>query len=431
MTALRLLPGSLFLPGDGMLHVLTRRGSFDLRGKDVSRLHDKLGPFLRGTHSEAELLGAVPPPLASAVRGYLDQLRGTGALGDAPPAEDLDDVVETLGAARPDAVFQAGTLRVHVSLDGPGKMGGGLGLWFVTPGEAAALLLRLRGRADAYHRVTCVVADAAPGPAELERRAGYARWLLRNELDVLPDEPRFQLFRLDGATGALQRAAAVELPDRSDLATLPEQLRVVRALEVDQVPLVAARAAHPFFPHEETACGLSFPAVRGHLVRTFLGRALLGADAVVAPSRAAMELALAERIAGERRRALRFRDVDLLAASSASPAVAYLRDVLKLRHPRLAGREAVGGDGLFVCEAGLHSARSFLPDRARAEVLLAVAWEEFYGTEPPRPAIDHREIAPAALLGRLAREHASTLIGHRVRRIRCWGMTLWTGTVAR
>lgn len=425
MTALRLLPGSLFLPGDGVLHVVTRRGSFDLRGKDVARLHVKLAPYLGGTHTEAELLGAVPPPLADAVRGYLDRLRGTGALLDAAP-EGPGEAAAALGAGSPAATFQAGALRVHVSLGGPGKMReGGLGLWFVSPREAGELLLRLRGRGDPYHRVTCVVADAPSTPRELERRAGYARWLLRTELDVLPDEPRFQLFRLDGATGALERAAAVELPGRSDLATLPDQLRLVRALEVDQLPLVAARAAHPFFDHEETACGLSFQAVRGHLLRAFLARAIVGPGAVVAPSRAALELALAERAADREPRALRFRRVDLLADGGASPAVAYLRGVLKLRRPRLAAREATGGDGLFVCESGRHRARSVLPDRARAEVLLAAAWDEFHGTEPPPPAIAHGEIAPAALLRRLARDNARARRGVRVRRIRCWGITVW------
>ncbi len=474
---LRLEADCRVLPGDGALHVITRRGTFDVKGRDAYPLHCKLLPFLQGTHSEADLLAAIPPRLVQGVKSYLDRLRLMGALGDGLPPEpdpSEQEALHALGAARPEVSFKIGDLPVHVSLAGySAGPHGCLDLCFVTPGEAADLLLRNR-RAG---RLTCVLVDTAPAAIadfEMERRAGFARWLLCHELGVSSNRPRLQLFRLDSPGGVLERVVVAEAPDGSDLSTIPDQLGLVHALEgVDQLPLVVAEASHEIFPCSVVGCGLDFPKLREQLLGIFLARVSTRPDEAervgflsgvvgdhprtylpvrvpfertthtgVSSSLAALQLGLLEELADATRATVdtRWKEVDLLdSTGSEHPVVTYLQDVLRLRRSGLAARLGRTRDGLFICEAGEHRARSYLRAKAIAEVLLGVVWDEFYaGTSSQRAAplarFDHAEFAPMKQIRRRVRDAAKALatdgepIRIVVRRLSRWGTRVWVGT---
>jgi hypothetical protein len=481
---LRLVPECIVLPGNGVLHILTRRGAFDVKGKDAHLLNERLRPLLQGTHTEADLLEAVPPQLAPAIRSYLGRLRLMGVLREETFQDSCTaaEAMHALGATSPVLAFRAGSLLVCVSLDGPANTRrGDLHVCFVAPEQAAHALLRLGGPGRQPARLTCIVVDPAPGPPthdELGRRAEYARWLLRHELDVFPDRPRFQLFRLDPLTGTLDRMVSAEAEDGSDLSSVADQIGLVRALSgVDQLPLVVAEASHPLFAHSVVGYGLDFPRVHKHLLRGFLARALIrpGADsrcvfrsgvagarrrtyvqvrapleratrATAAASFASLQLQLLEELADSRRagHGAAWEEVDLLAGEADEhPTVAYLRSVLGLRMSVLPGRLATTPDGLFVCEAGARRVRSFIRTKAVAEVLLDVAWDEFYASSLPGgqratalALCGHEEFASAAQIRNLVDASVRALAANGepirilVRRLRRWGTRTWVGALA-
>lgn len=87
MSKVRYEPESLILPAEGVLHVLNRRGIFDIRARNIHRLHETLSPHLDGSHDEAALLASVPAAQQPTIRHYLSKLREAGALREADADE--------------------------------------------------------------------------------------------------------------------------------------------------------------------------------------------------------------------------------------------------------------------------------------------------------------------------------------------------------
>ncbi|HEX2094198.1 MAG TPA: hypothetical protein VHG28_17475 [Longimicrobiaceae bacterium] len=486
MPPLQLDHNSLVAPGEHVLHVLTRRGYFDLKARDIHRLHDRLHPFLHGSHEEADLLAAVPGPQMGILRTYLGKLREVGVLRDGPPEMDaeaaLRDFLESVGEERPRASAWIGEHHVYVSLDGMGPAPADvtLRLCFVTPGEARRLLQDLGGPESWIGRLTCVLveaADPAPSAADLQRRARYARWLLRNELDVRQGAEGFQMYRLNAATGALERTVVVEGRTGSALRSLPDQLGVVRLEAVEQLPLVVATAGHPMFEPTLSAYGLTYPALREHLLRAFLAGIVCCSGEVEAgsafrsgalgsplrsyipvrlgPGEAAgmsiaarlseLQMEAAERLAEGRMSppgGLGWQEVDLLREASGQPTVARLQDILRLRAGSIPGETAVTAEGLVLYRSKMGRSRSFLRARAVGELLLAHVQDQFYpDLQPPgapsfRPACRHLDFSTPRELRRILRDRLHALsaaagpLRIRVLRIRRWGIGLWMGDLS-
>lgn len=458
MAPLRLDEHSLVIPADGVLHAFSRRNLHDLKGKQVDRLHERLVPHLQGTLDEDDLVRAVPPPQAAAVRSYLAGLREAGALGDPGGADPVSTgsvlaPLDALGPRRTRLRFRAGARTVEVSIGGAETLAReacDIRVCFVTGVEARGVLLSLGGPGASAGRATYVVVDGEGGPLstpEADMRAAYARWLLHNELDVLPDRDRFRLFCLDAATGDLKQLAVTEGMGTSHLRTLFEQLGVVRAAEVDQVPLVVATAALPFAGERATAFGVSSGAVQRECLRALLAPALLrsgagGATPVFASCRLELLLELAGRWAERRARTegVAWKPVDLLRVASPHAATAYLQEVLRMRLSGLPGELVCTGDGLFLFRSGVHQARSLVQSHALAEVLLRTVWQVFYedcdipgGHAHALPAccvLDFcaRETLRSTLRERIAgmRRHGEQ-VGMAVERLRCWGVSVWVG----
>lgn len=438
MPPLHLDEHCVVLPGDDVLHVFSRRGSFELKGKSIHRLHERLSPVLAGGFDEGELLARIPEAQRSAVQGYLSRLRSAGALRPAPGLDQrgtegiLDpEPAALLGASAPRLAFRDGAGReVRVSLDGPlfGGEPGGVRIAFAAPAEVGRMLMSsLRPG-----RLTCVCVDSdsdsdseagsdsgaeanarpAPGAEELEMRAVYARWLLHGEAGAGEDREadRVRVFRLHPDTGALERLAYVEEAGGPRGRLLLDQLGVVRLAEAEQLPLSVLTASHPFFAPSLTVLGTDAVALRHHLLRAFVGVCVLhpGAAALPfyagelgAPRRAfrpvavgavrTAEMAVAgslldlhleavERLAEARTfsEALRWREADLLREPAEHPAVTQLQESLRLRRRELPARVARGEGGLWIYAAEGQRARSFLRVRALAQALAAAVRDEFH-----------------------------------------------------
>jgi hypothetical protein len=476
MTPLRLHEHSLVLPADGVLHVFSRRSLHDLKGKQVDRLHERLVPHLQGTLDEDDLVRAVPLPQAAAVRSYLAGLREAGALGGPGGADPSAQgsvlaPLDALGPHRTRLRFRVGTRTVEVSIGGAAALApeaGAIQVCFVTEAEAQRVLLSPARPGAPAGRATYVVVEGEGGPPsapEAELRTTFARWLLHNELDVLPERDRFRLFRLDAAAGDLKRLAVTEGMGTSHLRTLFEQLGVVRAAEVDQVPLVVATAALPFGGERATAFGVSSGAVQRQCLRTLLARVLLRSGAGGTPpvrvaglpgeprrphaagfTFASCRLELLLELAGRwaERRALtegvEWEPVDLLRVASPHAATAYLQEVLRMRLSELPGELARTGDGLSLCRSGAHQGRSFVQPHALAQVLLRTAWQAFY-QDSDVPGGHARALPACSVLDFCGREAVRSTLreqvagmrrhgeqaGMAVERLRCRGVSVWVG----
>jgi len=443
---LRLDDRSLILAQKDGLYVFNRRGAFDLRGKDIETLHARLVPHLQGTHGEEALLAAVPPAAAGPLRSYFDKLRQVGALRtDTEPAGKAARPLDELGPTCRRGRFAWRGHCVEISLDGPWpapRTEGVARLEFLRPEDAGRWLWQLRAPGSGLGNQACVVETpvAETLSAEILRhRASYARWLLGSGLDVERRE-RALLFELEAQSGELRRRVVLDDdgPEHA-LRTLPDQIEMLRSDGIDQLPLVVARAAHPFFAPEVRRIGLDKATVRKHLLGDFLMRVDRGAAEpgstapLVAASRCELAILLLEREVEKRaaREELRWKEVDLLAQEEPHPEVRYLQSILRLRRSSLPTRRAVTRDGAVYFEHGPHRALSFVPARAVAEVLLDVTWELFYGSsggEVPLPALNLRSFAkPSELLRiatRLRRLGARFTPG--LRAVRRWGITVWT-----
>lgn len=329
-----------------------------------------------------------------------------------------------------------------------------------------------------------VVVEGARAPdgtldaVEGARCRALGRWLSNSEIGSEADY-LCRLFFLNVATGELRHALSVggsNATEANDPATIPEQLRIIEPIDVDQLPLVALSAASPLFDTRLQRYGLRYDDVKRGLTDAYVARIVLEANArrgavpfhlaasgdvvsraqrvqippdralalPVARSRADLELHALEEYAARRAgsgESLVWKDIDVLEEPSAHPDVEYLVSVLRLRHRRLSARVVHTDDGLTIYDTGTHHRHSFLPDKALRDLLLDVAWRDFYSSSTLEPstsdgrACDYAPfrsasgfIAAAKRLKRLTRASRGFWPPRYVfRRIRCWGLTLWVG----
>ena len=81
-------PSARCVPSDDVLHLVQRRGAFDLRGKNVTALHERIAPALNGRFTREEVLNAAGTH-AAAVERYLNSLSEAGVLREARHFDDM------------------------------------------------------------------------------------------------------------------------------------------------------------------------------------------------------------------------------------------------------------------------------------------------------------------------------------------------------
>lgn len=327
---LKLDPRSRIVLGKDALHVVNARGAFDLKGKNLHLLHQRLARPLQAGIGEGELLAAVGPQ-GDVVRGYLAQLRSVGALVDGPePRRTLDlRAADDLGEGLPRALLEVSGTRVTVALDGGADPGAApLALSFLEQPELERRLLAGPRRAG---REVWVQVPAPPTREDLTGRAAIARFLLAlilgrgrpraGELDIFELREPGQELLLRG------KVRAGEIPWKS----LPRQLGLVELADRPQLPLVHLRARLPGLASEIQGVGQDERIVRSRLGTQLLGRAALDLRKPGTESLTVRRLEAPYRRPGEE------LSWPLAAEMLIRPSRAQLVDALLLR-------AAVGGD---------------------------------------------------------------------------------------
>ena len=450
------------VPAAGVLHVYSRRGDEEIRGRNVEVLHGRLEPYLHGTHSEEQLVAAVPPSRAGAVRSLLVKLREAGVLYSAGSEASAigrpgDGSWGDSGQDRRILERRASMVRlllddVRLPLPGEGPV-----LAFLTPDRAAGWLLGIGGERDLPKNWTCIVVvpeghERVEEP-ELRRRAEYARWLLGTVFDPAPDSAETWLFRLSSPEGTLEGLARLTKGQSGQALfdSLSSQLGLVKAADCDQLPLVVLTPSQVLFPPSGSYYGLRLEEVRVRAATDCLLTAKMGSAPRVAerpgtgfrPVRSGVVKAAVEASSAEERASAgdlsncRWEPVDLLSLPAEHPDIEYLQGVLRLRRRAFRAERTVGPGGavLLRCSGGSPRAASLLPHKAVADLLLKAVLEEFYATWPgaalASPVSDHLRFAAEDELARTVRSSWARLsaAGSRseavCRRTAIWGREVW------
>jgi hypothetical protein len=411
-------PHSLILSAKDFLYVLNRRGIFTIQAKNIDRLHVRLKDHINGKHSQEMLLASVPAPQRATIEKYLTKLQEAGALR---VEEDRDE-------------------SVFVSLDGaspaPQKKHDAY-LFFIAPQDVHAVLFSLERWKEHAKKLVCVVAAST---IDANRRKQYAKWLLSN-FHIFPEQPFcFQLFQLDDPQERLTKLLEIRDANAAALRIIPEQLNVVTVADVDQVPLVVARASHPFFSHDISMIGLNYEDTYEQLLAEFCTQELLGQHLQqVAGSRLHARFQFLERYAEMQTNdsLTTAEPFDLLQDKTTHEDVSYLQEVLRLRISNLPARFSTTKSNLFIYECNGRRACSFIRLKALRDILLFLTWDEFYkdaSLEAYKFATnDYQRFLEDPALSAIADEREADLLetygpeALSYREVHYWGRTAWTG----
>lgn len=477
MTSLQLDPHSLVFTSEHILHIVNRRGRFDLKGKNIHLLHERIASRLNGTLREEELLAAVPLSQKPAVRSYLLRLREVGVLLEVRSSNNRlhGEALKLLGAAVPKLQCQIGDHLVDILLEGNAPMntaGATLSLRFVSPMQAGKSLLTIGGREKPVGSRVLIVVESAPTTIEVERRADYARWLLAGELSVSPGDGRLSLYRLSSSQESLTRLAVVEKGGSAASGTLPQQLSLIKQADLDQAPLVTAVAEHPFYRARVARFGVTDEAVHEQILETFISQIWMESDEwaegqlmlytgdlgaplstyrstrldshrftepLLAPTWMQLRLRMLEHWANRRASGSPplWRRTDLLDRNPAPPLIRYLIGVLRRRASHLYAFMTQTSEGLTCLRVGQNQEVALIGQEALTRILLRSVWQEFYAERydglKATPAVRLIDVASLSQLHHEAKALENALHGMQkprilVRRICCWGRTVWMGS---
>lgn len=484
-------PDTVIVPAKGWLHVLNRTGLTKIQADQIDEVHKKLKPYLDGTCREDELFSAVAAEKRSVLEKYFAAMTQAGALhrGESPP--------ETTRMAVQDAnhhqaastlVVSVNGKRVFVSLDGEdlpadaGNHGYDASLFFVSPKQMNTQWTHIwRAHKNGPH-LLYVIEERKPevpvNRADVAARKQYAAWLIGCSRIDLWQSRTFRLYTLDRGRSVLapifQARFSQDNPDGKTLVAgiTPDLITVT---DHNQVPLVIAKAAVPFFPVSVAGCGLDYGLLSEELGREFMVQAALACENHTVPciievkhcerSRATLGRTRVDRnqaatwpVAGSllhlRVRALEqfcrdlsrsagqvsAHEIDLLQFADRHPQIALLANMLRTRLRTLPGSIQTTDYGLYVWQSGNHQAHALIEAKAIRDVLLAVAKDEFYGESLNGISARH-ECGFATFLAdneleQIARRQNDLLDQRRINRkftfkhVQRFGLSAWTGIVS-
>ena len=417
-------PNTVILPSSGWLHVLNRRGLTKIQAEHIDEVHEKLKPYLDGDYLESELFSAVPAGKHSVLEKYFTAMSQAGALhrGSAAPENAALTIEED--QAGHSLLIRWNGKTVFVSFNGKdpisdvGNPPYDACLLFVTPEQMEVQWKRIwRAHKNGPH-LLYVIEETEPIRSVIDARKKYAAWLVGCSRIDSWDCRSIHIYKLDSASSTVTSIFQAGLFPRGEAAktgSIRFTSDVVKVSDHEQIPLVIAKAALPFYPNSVAAFGLRYDLLADELARKFMVQATLDSEAAngrmpciteckswerpraeLRRTRVAPEEAATWPVAGSllhlRVRTLehfcrklcdsggngRTHEMDLTQSADKHLQVAYLAGVLRPRLQALPAHMQVMDCGLYVCQSGKHQAYSLVEAKAIRDVLLSLAREEFY-----------------------------------------------------
>lgn len=416
-------PNTVILPSSGWLHVLNRRGLTKIQAEHIDEVHEKLKPYLDGAYLESELFSAVAAEKHSVLEKYFTAMSQAGALhrGPATPENATLTIEEDQGGDSLLIRWNGKTVFVSLNRKDPTPDGDNHSydacLLFVTPEQMEAQWKRIWRARESGPHFLYVIQEAEPNRSVIDARKKYAAWLIGCSRIDSWDCRSIHIYKLDSASSTLTSVFQAGLFSRGEAAktgSVRFTSDVVKVSDHEQIPLVVAKAAIPFYPHSVAAIGLRYDLLADELARKFIVQATLGSEAAdrqvscitefksweqpraeLRRTRITSEEAATWPVAGSllhlRVRALehlcwklcdsdtgKTREIDLLQSSDKHPQIAYLAGVLQARRHAFPVQMRVMNCGLYLCQSGKHQAYSLIEAKAIRDVLLSLTREEFY-----------------------------------------------------
>lgn len=413
VTRMWTFPRALIVASPSALQVVSRTGSFLLKGTGIDRAYGPALDYLSRHDSPRTAVETANAPLRPLLSQALRALARTGAFDDAP-LEGRFATVER-----------------------------------VTPAAVAKRLLALIPPVTGTYTILAVSDGVSPEQESL------SEWL-RTVVASQRDEGSVSVYRLR-PNGVIDRTLYLQ-PDAQPRAIV-DQLRVVEATSHAQLPLAVARASHPWLPISFTGYGISMARLAADLAARFVAlnwlfqenlasvRFVCGELVDGAPHRRWVDapwqecdgwsfhnsLSEARLGAAEDRATISELDdrhenstVDLRSASFRD-SLQYLRSIALDAFGATCLRLTRNGAGLYSCRLGAFSSRAFLREKAIGDTLLRAIWSRYYqdsvGSVPITPVTSYADFASQAdvdslaadVIRRVPIDHASA------RTVTCWG----------
>ena len=466
MQTLTLDPSAIIVSIKTGLRVYSTQGTVELRSKSLAGVHEVLQRRLTGQYTEKALVSAVSLTQRTTVLRYLRALRDAGAIQS--------------GKRKTSQYFKHQTDRAvksHFPKTGNNDQPQGsrqASLQYVTWQEFSSLLVQKVETGGATTRQIYVLTDESwtvkSGLEECDWRAFYSRWLLSKEVSR-PEKPKIEVFQINKNTGGLARKAILAGKRLAINREVPKALELVRATDIEQVPLAVCHANPMLRPMEVRRFGVDYDRVADEVLRDMLMRMTIespGAlsqiqwrripiaknmaseptlpqvvranDCLVAASLGELRLRLLERsIEQTQRTPVHAERCDLLQPWS-FPDLDYLAEVLRQRHSYLEAEVTIREDGLYQCAQGDLCTNSLLKHKALRDLMILLIWRTYYGHHDDaayRPAheCDYRFIANPLQLRKIFSRIFEQLGAEVVEKysvfakISCWGKSAWIGMI--
>lgn len=435
MASIRVDPGSLILPSDESLYVVSKRGTAVLRSTGLLQLHQRLHSYLEQGCSEQDLVAAAGEISAGAVRAYLKAMVQSGAVyvekngATNGHGASRNNPVIGIAAHQPDLPvrsFVADGMQVLISLDGTIPESSGswdICILFAQPDAIWNHLLR--SNAPNRYLASCAYYIFEDGPEQtaklenkdLRRRAVYANWLLQNTLSLPRSSRYINVYRLETRTGSMARLLCFDYRRPFDFLTLPEKFGMVESTEAEQSPLASAKVGHRIAPasaigfgirhdhslhesligkllaqsilhfHDKTGFRMLPDNFKKNIGKTRIQAASTEFDSIdntmpshcMSTSLLGLRAMLIEDLAAQTSfDAVSSGELDLLGEASDHWQIKYLADVLRTRRSSLRARFISTDQGLYGYEIEGIRRFSIIRNKALRDTLLDLVATTFY-----------------------------------------------------
>lgn len=281
---LLLEPGGRYLPSfsekrsDGSasahssgMYVLVRSGMFELKGRGLYQVHERIAPHLDGRFSHEQLIAASGDQ-APLVQTYLDRLCEIGAISEKGSRENIPATFpkQVAGTQR----MKIGSSTIAVSLSGLADDAGcEVSVSFLTEDQLRECFLEKGFDRKTVNRVW-IIGEEFDKSVKLT----LARYSAASELPKRRSNG-LSIYRWDGGSTSLICLACVESRSSEGFAVF-EQLEYVATMQTKYWSLVVMTASFPSDEHGIVGVGIDAGRLKRALTVEYLGREALKAAAI-------------------------------------------------------------------------------------------------------------------------------------------------------
>lgn len=282
MSKLRIDTSAIVAPESDCLYVHSRKGDFELKGKQIGLLYQKLTPALDGRFSKKEILSAVPQTHHKLFADCLQRLEDSGVVALIPQPASFTGIPAQLFSEQQlhfDLETETRKIRVHLGVPQPTPKPPGNCAIFICEKSDVGRLLISRFYRRFKQIVLYLLVVSSDDISRLRETGRLSAGLLNNLRQIVN---RLQNLPFSGGqvvvfrpkNGFLKSEVHFSVRDMVN-GNMQERLNLIRPLSIDQIPLIGVAAKSLFWKFEFRHFGFSYPEVQKTLLRRYQAKALI------------------------------------------------------------------------------------------------------------------------------------------------------------